>query len=78
MLELQRDDRARHHRERLQARLDDDAMLQAITEALRFLEARMATTLAGRIRERLLEALPEDAVQRLLALLTSSKEAALP
>lgn len=78
MLELQRDDRARHHRERLQTRLDDDAMLQAIAEALRFLEARMATTLAGRIRERLLEALPEDAVQRLQALLTSPTETVLP
>lgn len=65
MLELQRDDGARCHRERLQSRLDDDAMLAALADALRFLEARVATTLAGRIRERLLEALPEDAAHRL-------------
>ena len=65
MLELQRDDGARRHRERLQSRLDDDAMLAALADALRFLEARVATTLAGRIRERLLEALPEDAAHRL-------------
>lgn len=64
MLELQRDEGARHHRERLQSRLDDDAMIDALAEALRFLEARMATTLAARIRERLLEALPDDAVRR--------------
>jgi hypothetical protein len=65
MLELQRDDGARRHREHLQSRLDDDAMLEALAHALRFLEARVATTLAGRIRERLLEALPEDAAHRL-------------
>ncbi|WP_313927987.1 hypothetical protein [Pseudoxanthomonas sp.] len=40
-------------------------MLAALADALRFLEARVATTLAGRIRERLLEALPEDAAHRL-------------
>lgn len=39
-------------------------MIEALAEALRFLEARMATTLAARIRERLLEALPDDAVRR--------------
>jgi hypothetical protein len=64
MLELQRDDGARRHRERLQSRLDDEAMIEALADALRFLEARMATTLAARIRERLLEALPDDVVRR--------------
>lgn len=76
MLELQRDDEARHHRQRLQARLDDDAMLDALADALRFLQARMATTLAARIRERLLEALPQDAAPRLQRLLDARLEAA--
>ncbi|WFC42546.1 hypothetical protein [Pseudoxanthomonas sp. SE1] len=76
MLELQRDDGARHHRERLLARLDDDAMLEALAGALRFLEARMATTLAGRIRERLLEALPHEAAQRLQHLSDTQAESA--
>ncbi|MCH6482437.1 hypothetical protein MMG85_02480 [Pseudoxanthomonas sp. LH2527] len=78
MLELQRDDGARHHRERLLARLDDDAMLEALGDALRFLEARMATTLAGRIRDRLMEALPHEAAQRLQDLLDAQTERALP
>ena len=65
MLELQRDDSARRHRERLQARQDDDALLDAIADALRFLESRMATTLAARIRDRVLEVLPPDDLQRL-------------
>nr|WP_298129396.1 hypothetical protein [uncultured Pseudoxanthomonas sp.] len=78
MLELQRDDGARHHRERLLARLDDDAMLEALGDALRFLEARMATTLAGRIRDRLMEALPHEAAQRLQHLLDAQTERALP
>lgn len=78
MLELQRDEGARHHRERLLARLDDDAMLDALGDALRFLEARMATTLAGRIRDRLMEALPHDAAQRLQHLLDAKMEHALP
>ena len=66
MLELQRDESARKHRERLQARLEDDAMLDAFADALRFLEGRVAATLAGRIRERLFEALPPDDLQRML------------
>lgn len=60
MLELHRDAEARRHRDRLQSRLDDDAMLDALAAALRFLESRVAATLAQRIRERLLEALPLD------------------
>jgi len=64
MLELQRDEGARRHRERLQARQDDDALLEATADALRFLESRMATTLAARIRERVLEVLPPDDQQR--------------
>ena len=39
-------------------------MIEALADALRFLQARMATTLAARIRQRLLEALPDDAVRR--------------
>lgn len=77
MLELQRDDGARAHRERLQSRLDDDAMLEVLVEALRFLESRMATTLAARIRARLLEALPEDKAPRLQDLLDAEQEAAV-
>ncbi|TQM17341.1 hypothetical protein FB548_0722 [Pseudoxanthomonas sp. 3HH-4] len=76
MLELQRDDGARRHRERLLARLDDDAMLEALADALRFLEARMASTLAGRIRERLLEALPPEAARRLQHLSDAQAETA--
>ncbi|CAN7169737.1 hypothetical protein LJR143_000219 [Pseudoxanthomonas sp. LjRoot143] len=75
MLELQRDERARKHRERLQARLDDDTMLDALADALRFLEGRVAPTLAGRIRERLFEALPPDDLQRML---DARMESALP
>ncbi|MBD9468943.1 hypothetical protein [Pseudoxanthomonas sp. PXM01] len=75
MLELQRDESARKHRERLLARLDDDAMLDALADALRFLEGRVAATLAGRIRERLFEALPPDDLQRLL---DARMESALP
>ena len=60
MLELHRDAEAGRHRDRLQSRLDDDAMLDALAAALRFLESRVAATLAQRIRERLLEALPLD------------------
>ncbi len=75
MLELQRDEGARQHRERLQARLDDEAMLDALGDALRFLEGRVAATLAGRIRERLFEALPPDDLQRML---DARMESALP
>lgn len=79
MLELQRDDAARQHRERLQARLDDDAMLDALAAALRFLEGRVANTLAQRIRERLLEALPQDDIPLLHARLDTRDDAlALP
>ncbi|MBD9479281.1 hypothetical protein [Pseudoxanthomonas sp. PXM02] len=78
MLELQRDEGARRHRERLQARLDDDAMLDALTDALRFLESRVAATLAGRIRERLFEALPADVLQRMQDQLLAQTESALP
>lgn len=65
MLELQRDEGARAHRARLQARQDDDALLENLADALRFLEQRVAATLAGRIRERLLEALPEQDLPRM-------------
>lgn len=79
MLELQRDEAARQHRERLQARLDDDAMLDALAAALRFLEGRVANTLAQRIRERLLEALPQDDIPLLHARLDTQDDAvALP
>jgi hypothetical protein len=74
MLELQRDDSARRHRERLQARQDDEALLDAIADALRFLEGRMATTLAARIRDRVLEVLPSDDLQRLHGLLAAQTE----
>ncbi|HEY1036886.1 MAG TPA: hypothetical protein VGE09_18060 [Pseudoxanthomonas sp.] len=67
MLELHRDAEARHHRDRLQSRRDDDAMLEVLADALRFLEGRVATTLAQRIRERLLEALPLEDVPLLKA-----------
>lgn len=75
MLELHRDAEARHHRDRLQSRLDDDAMLQALADALRFLEGRVATTLAQRIRERLLEALPLEDVPSLHARMASQDDA---
>jgi hypothetical protein len=78
MLELQRDEGARRHRERLQARQDDDALLEAIADALRFLESRMATTLAARIRERLFEALPPDGLQHMQDLLAGQAESTLP
>jgi len=78
MLELQRDDAARRHRDHLQARLDDDAMLATLADAFRFLEGRVAATLAARIRERLFEALPPDDLQRLQDLLASQVETALP
>jgi hypothetical protein len=67
MLELHRDAEARQHRDRLQSRLDDDAMLEVLADAVRFLEGRVATTLAQRIRERLLEALPLEDVPLLKA-----------
>ncbi|CAN4280690.1 hypothetical protein LJR125_003596 [Pseudoxanthomonas sp. LjRoot125] len=79
MLELQRDAEARHHRDRLQSRLDDDAMLYVLADAVRFLEGRVATTLAQRIRERLLEALPLEDVPLLQARLAPEDAAlALP
>ena len=78
MLELQRDDGARHHRDRLQARLDDAAMLDALADAFRFLEGRVASTLAERIRQRLLEALPSDDLPRMHRLLATQEENALP
>jgi hypothetical protein len=78
MLELQRDDSARRHRERLQARQDDDALREAIADALRFLESRMATTLAARIRDRVLEALPPDDLQRMHGLLATQAEHVAP
>jgi hypothetical protein len=74
MLELQRDEGARRHRERLQARQDDDALLESTADALRFLESRMATTLAARIRERVLEVLPPDDQQRMHDLLAAQAE----
>lgn len=76
MLELQRDAEARHHRDRLQSRLDDDAMLDVLADAVRFLEGRVATTLAQRIRERLLEALPLEDVP-LLQVRVAPEDAAL-
>ncbi|KRA46553.1 hypothetical protein [Pseudoxanthomonas sp. Root630] len=75
MLELHRDTEARHHRNRLQSRLDDDAMLQALADALRFLEGRVAATLAQRIRERLVEALPLEDVPSLHARMASQDDA---
>lgn len=78
MLELQRDDGARHHRDRLQARLDDAAMLGVLAEAFMFLEGRVATTLAHRIRERLFEALPSDDLPRMQQLLASRLEPTPP
>ncbi|HEV7271751.1 hypothetical protein [Pseudoxanthomonas sp.] len=78
MLELQRDEGARHHRERLQSRLDDDAMRDAIADALRFLEGRVAATLAGRIRTRVFEALPPDDLRHLQERLAEQAENALP
>ena len=78
MLELQRDDDARHHREHLQARLDDTAMLNALADAFHFLEGRVAATFAARIRERLFEALPPDDLRRMQNLLASQEETALP
>ena len=78
MLELQRDDGARHHRDCLQARLDDAAMLDALADAFRFLEGRVASTLAERIRQRLLEALPSDDLPRMHRLLATQEENALP
>lgn len=77
MLELQRDDGARHHRDRLQARLDDAAMLDALADAFRFLEGRVAATLAGRIRQRLFEALPTEALPRMHESLVPQEENAL-
>ncbi|PPJ41482.1 MULTISPECIES: hypothetical protein [unclassified Pseudoxanthomonas] len=79
MLELHRDAEARHHRDRLQSRLDDDAMLEVLADAVRFLEGRVAATLAQRIRERLLEALPLEDVPLLQARLAPEDDAlALP
>ena len=78
MLELQRDDDARRHRGRLQARLDDAAMLGVLAEAFMFLEGRVATTLAHRIRERLFEALPSDDLPRMQQLLASRLEPTPP
>lgn len=78
MLELQRDDGARRHRERLQSRLDDEAMRDALADALRFLEGRVAATLAGRIRTRVFEALPPQDLQHLQARLSAQAERALP
>lgn len=77
MLELQRDPAAAHHRDRLQARLDDETLLDALADAYRFLEGRVASTLAGRIRERLFEALPPEPLQRMQALLDARADASL-
>lgn len=71
MLELQRDEGARRYRERLQARQDDGALLDAIADALRYLESRMASTLVARIRERVLEVLPPDDQRRMHDLLAA-------
>nr|WP_298155691.1 hypothetical protein [uncultured Pseudoxanthomonas sp.] len=78
MLELQRDPAAAHHRDRLQARLDDETLLDALADAYRFLEGRVASTLAGRIRERLFEALPHEPLRRMQALLDARADASLP
>ncbi len=78
MLELHRDDQARRHRERVQSRLDDSAMLDALADALRFLESRVAPTLAHRIRERLLEALPQDDHRRVQGVPAAQAEGVLP
>jgi hypothetical protein len=77
MLDLHRDAAARHHRDRLQSRLDEDAMLGALGDALCFLEGHVAATLARRIRERLLEALPVEDVPLLLARLARDDAVAL-
>ena len=77
MLELQRDPEAAHHRGRLQARLDDEALLEALADAYRFLEGRVAPTLAGRIRDRLFEALPHAPLRRMQALLDARADAFL-
>lgn len=76
MLELQRGEDAARHRQRLQSRLDDDALVDALAHALRFLQASVAPTLAARIRERLSEALPEEHLPRLEQ--AAQDEAALP
>lgn len=75
MLELHRDGEARQHRDRLQSRLDDDAMLEALADALRFLEGRVAASLALRIRERVLEALPLEDVPPLQARIAPQTDA---
>ena len=77
MLELQRDPEAAHHRGRLQARLDDEALLEALADAYGFLEGRVAPTLAGRIRDRLFEALPHAPLRRMQALLDARADASL-
>ena len=77
MLELQRDPEAAHHRGRLQARLEDEALLEALADAYRFLEGRVAPTLAGRIRDRLFEALPHAPLRRMQALLDARADAFL-
>ena len=75
MLELHRDGEARQHRDHLQSRLDDDAMLEALADALRFLEGRVAASLALRIRERVFEALPLEDVLPLQARIAPQTDA---
>lgn len=65
MLELQRAAEAAVHRQRLQSRLDDAELIDALGEALVFLRTQVAPTLAARISERLREVLPEDDLPRL-------------
>ncbi|MEL1262800.1 hypothetical protein [Pseudoxanthomonas putridarboris] len=77
MLELQRDDDAARHRQQLQSRRDDDALVEALVETLRFLESRVAASLAARIRERLAEVLPEEHLPRLGAATSQQSEPAL-
>lgn len=77
MLELQRDPEAARHRDRLQTRLDDERLLDALADAYRFLEGHVAPTLAGRIRDRLFEALPHAPLRRMQALLDARADAPL-
>lgn len=65
VLELQRDDESLAHRQRLQSRLDEPALFQAMAQALAFLRTRVAPSLLARIHERLVEVLPEEDAHRL-------------
>ena len=53
------------------------ALLEALADAYGFLEGRVAPTLAGRIRDRLFEALPHAPLRRMQALLDARADASL-